>query len=75
MAILSAAAGRAGGEASQFALRLQLNPFRPRVLAGPAVMLASSRSAFDADNRLKEERMVKTLRDLMAGLRAEIRAA
>jgi chromate reductase len=75
VAILSAAAGRAGGEASQFALRLQLNPFRPRVLAGPAVMLASSRSAFDADNRLKEERMVKTLRDLMAGLRAEIRAA
>ncbi len=42
VAIISAAGGRAGGERSQFALRLMLNAFRPRLLAGPEVMVADS---------------------------------
>ena len=72
VAIMSAAAGRAGGEASQFALRLQLNPFRPRVLAGPQVMLASSGSAFDEAGRLINDRTAAALAELMSGLAAEI---
>ncbi|MGL5012398.1 MAG: NADPH-dependent FMN reductase, partial [Paracoccaceae bacterium] len=52
VAIMSAAEGRAGGERAQFSLRLCLNPFRARVLPGPEVMIAKSRTAFDAAGRL-----------------------
>ncbi|MGB1265961.1 MAG: NADPH-dependent FMN reductase, partial [Nereida ignava] len=39
VAILSAAAGRAGGERAQSNLRLAMNPFMARVISGPEVML------------------------------------
>ena len=38
VAIMSAAAGRAGGERSQFSLRLAMMPFRPNLLQGPAAL-------------------------------------
>ena len=72
VAILSAAAGRAGGERTQSALRLCLNPFRPRVLAGPEVMVAASGQAFDDQGRLTNERTVKSLTELMQALQSEI---
>ncbi len=72
VAIISAADGRAGGERSQFSLRLCLNPFRARVLPGPEVMVADSRNAFDEDGRLKSEFTVKLLTDLMDDLRKAI---
>lgn len=75
VAIVSAAAGRAGGERSQYSLRLCLNPFRPRVLAGPEVMVAHSSSAFDENGRLTDALTVKTLTELMEGLKAEIARA
>jgi chromate reductase, NAD(P)H dehydrogenase (quinone) len=68
-AIISAAAGRAGGERSQFSLRLCLVPFRANVLPGPEVMIADSGNAFDADGRLKDAKTVKILTDLMQDLR------
>ncbi|MEY4698176.1 MAG: hypothetical protein RIT14_2604 [Pseudomonadota bacterium] len=71
VAILSAADGRAGGERSQFSLRLCLTPFRPRLLTGPEVLVAQSRSAFDDAGRLTEPRNQKALDELMALLRAE----
>ena len=71
VAILSAADGRSGGARAQFALRLCLNPFRPRVLPGPEVMVASSRAAFGPDGALLDERYAKALTDLMQSLRAE----
>lgn len=71
VAILSAADGRAGGERSQFSLRLCLTPFRPRLLPGPEVLVAQSRSAFDAEGRLIDERYRKSLNELMGLLRAE----
>lgn len=71
VAIMSAADGRAGGERSQFSLRLCLTPFRPRLITGPELAVAHSRSAFDADGRLIDERYRKTLSELMAILRAE----
>lgn len=74
VAILSAAAGRAGGERSQFSLRHCLVPFRPRLLPGPEVFIANSASAFDDHGQLKDERSQKGLTELMQLLRAEITA-
>ena len=75
VAIVSAADGRAGGDRSQFALRLAMVPFRARVLPGPEVMVANSRHAFDDNGRLKEESYVKALADLMGQLHAEVARA
>ena len=71
VAIMAAAAGRAGGARSNYVLRLALNPFRPRLLTGPEVLVADARNAFDADGRLLSERYTKALTDLMELLRAE----
>ncbi len=71
VAILSAADGRAGGERSQFSLRHCLTPFRPRLITGPEVMIAHSRSAFDGDGHLIDERSGKGVAELMQILRAE----
>lgn len=71
VAIMSAADGRAGGERSQYSLRLCLTPFRPRLLPGPEVMIAQSRSAFDDAGRLIDERSRKGLTELMGLLRIE----
>lgn len=71
VAIMSAADGRAGGERAQFALRLCMVAFRPRLLTGPEVMVANSRSAFDETGRLIEPRTVKGLTELMQALRVE----
>ncbi|QYK41905.1 MAG: NAD(P)H-dependent oxidoreductase [Paracoccaceae bacterium] len=72
VAILSAAAGRAGGERAQYSLRLCLNPFRPRLLPGPEVMIANSGTAFDHQGRLIDPRSVAALAELMTLLRAEV---
>lgn len=71
VAIVSAAGGRGGGDRSQFALRLMLTPFRPRLLTGPEVLVADSSNAFDEDGRLKDARYQKALDDLMGQLRQE----
>jgi chromate reductase len=71
VAIISAADGRGGGDRSQFALRLAMVPFRARVLPGPEVMVADASNAFGPDGRLKDERYVMALAELMALLRAE----
>ena len=71
VAIISAADGRGGGDRSQFALRLAMVPFRARVLPGPEVMVADASNAFTPDGRLKDERYVGALTELMALLRAE----
>lgn len=71
VAIISAAGGRGGGDRSQFALRLMLTPFQPRLLTGPEVLVADSSNAFDEDGRLKDARYQKALDDLMAQLRHE----
>ena len=74
VAILSAAAGRSGGERAQFSLRLCLMPFRADVLPGPEIMVADAGSAFDAAGQLKDARTIKGLQELMDGLRAAIHA-
>lgn len=72
VAIMSAAAGRAGGERTQMMLRWCMTPFQPRILQGPEVLVAQSGSQFDENGRLKNERYENVLRELMKDLRAEI---
>jgi chromate reductase len=70
VAIMSAAAGRAGGERSQFSLRLCMVPFRPRILQGPEVLVAASADQFDGEGRLTSENYIKPLQQLMDALKA-----
>ncbi|MEQ8368333.1 MAG: NAD(P)H-dependent oxidoreductase [Roseicyclus sp.] len=70
VAILSAAAGRAGGERSQMTLRHALVPFRPHLLPGPEVFIAGASKQFDDEGRLIDDFAVKILTELMGDLRA-----
>jgi chromate reductase len=69
--IMSAAAGRAGGARGNYALRLAMTPFRPRLLTGPEVLVAGASNEFDAGGRLVSERYKKTLTEAMQALKAE----
>ncbi|SDD68725.1 NADPH-dependent FMN reductase [Ruegeria marina] len=71
VAVMSAAAGRSGGERSQAALRSFLVPFQPRLLTGPEVHLADSSNQFDDQGQLISEQYTATLQRLMDKLRAE----
>ena len=72
VAVMSAAAGRAGGERAQMVLRGFMVPFRPQILQGPEVHLAAVGNAFDEDGRLISDQYVRTLTELMQGLRSII---
>ncbi|WP_299413304.1 NADPH-dependent FMN reductase [uncultured Sulfitobacter sp.] len=72
VAVMSAAAGRAGGERAQMVLRGFMVPFRPRILQGPEIHLAASYEAFDDNGHLTGEMYIKELTALMDNLRAEI---
>ncbi len=75
VAVMSAAAGRAGGVRAQSSLVLAMMPFQPRLITGPSVAVAGSRQEFDEDGRLKSERYEATLQRLMEKLRAEVEPA
>ncbi|WP_400083671.1 NADPH-dependent FMN reductase [Yoonia sp. R78084] len=70
LAIMSAAAGRAGGERTQFALRLMMMPFRPDILQGPEVLVANSGKEFDENGKIKGEFYIKLLTELMGELKS-----
>ena len=72
VAIMSATAGRAGGERAQFALRLCMTPFRANLLQGPEVLVAANFDQFDENGALTNEHYGRALNDLMAALKAEI---
>ncbi|MBF9031225.1 NADPH-dependent FMN reductase [Rhodobacterales bacterium HKCCE3408] len=71
VAIASATAGRAGGERTQNSLVLCLRPFRPRLIAGPEVLVGDNSNQFDVDGTLTNERNLTALKELMEALRAE----
>ncbi|WP_299620390.1 NAD(P)H-dependent oxidoreductase [uncultured Tateyamaria sp.] len=73
LAVMSAAAGRAGGERAQMVLRAFMVPFRPRILQGPEIHLAASADQFDENGALTGEIYINELSKLMQTLRAEIR--
>ena len=72
VAVMSAAAGRAGGERAQLILRSFMVAFQPRILQGPEMHLADSSNQFDNAGQLTSDRYVETLTQLMDNLRAEI---
>ncbi len=72
VAVMSAAAGRAGGVRGQSMLRQCLVPFQPRVTLGPEFGLASSGAAFDSDGHLESERYVASVATLMDALKADV---
>jgi chromate reductase len=69
VALMSAAAGRAGGERTQNMARLCLTPFRPLLLTGPEVMVAATSQQWDDQGRLINELNAKALDELMQVLR------
>jgi chromate reductase len=72
VAIMSAAAGRAGGERAQFSLRMAMMAFRPDILQGPEVLVANSSNEFDENGKLTNARYVSVLTELMNALKARI---
>lgn len=71
VAILSAA-GRSGGEVSQFTLRHALATFESAILQGSAVVIVSAANAFDENDRLKSESEQQSITRLMERLREMI---
>ncbi|MEQ6249231.1 NAD(P)H-dependent oxidoreductase [Sulfitobacter sp. HNIBRBA3233] len=72
LAVMSAAAGRAGGERAQLILRSFMVPFRPKILQGPEIHLANCSDQFDDNGHLKGEIYVKELTELMEALKARV---
>lgn len=69
LAILSAAAGRTGGVATQISLRHALQNFQPRVLQGPSVFVAGASKEFDDNGIITNARYEAALTELMGQLR------
>lgn len=72
VAIMSAAAGRAGGERAQMVLRGFMVPFRPRILQGPEIHLAASEREFDDNGQLTGDMYIRDLTQLMQALKVEV---
>lgn len=70
VALLSAAAGRAGGARAQYSLRQALVAHRVAVVPGPEVMIAASHAAFDDDGRLTDQGSADMVQGLMDRLKA-----
>ncbi len=72
LAIMSATAGRAGGERAQFDLRLCMVPFRAQIIQGPELLLADSSNQFDDDGGLVSPIYAAKVQDLMTALKDEV---
>lgn len=72
VAIMSATAGRTGGEVSLYTLRHAMTAFRPRLHLAPATMVAGAAGAFDENGRLKEDSYIKALSGQMEALKAAV---
>ncbi|MEM6387414.1 MAG: NAD(P)H-dependent oxidoreductase [Pseudomonadota bacterium] len=75
VAIMSAAAGRAGGARALYALRLAMNAFQPRLITGPEMMVAGAAKEFDEAGELTGELYLKTLTSVMDKLAGMVDAA
>jgi chromate reductase len=70
VAVVSAAAGQAGGQRATAGLYLMLIPFKVRLVADVEVAVGNAGSQFDAQGRLTGEQPLKGLERQMAALRA-----
>lgn len=69
VALMSATAGRAGGERAQFALRLCMVPFQPNLVMGPEILVGNNSEQFDDDGNLVTESYINLLQKQMDTLR------
>ena len=72
VAIMSATAGRSGGERTQTMLLWALSYFKPKLIIAPEVLVGQNAEQFDAAGVLINERNHKALTDLMARLKDTI---
>ena len=72
VAILSAAAGGAGGNRAKAAMYLFLIPFLVDLVTDPEVNVGSAMNVFDADGHLTNEAAMKGLQALMDNLKARL---
>jgi len=70
--VISASAGRTGGETAQFMTLSCLTQMQARLVPGTAVLIAGAMNAFDEDGQLKDETSQKLLAKRMETLRAEV---
>ena len=70
--VISAAAGRTGGETAQFMTLSCLTQLQARLLPGTSVLIAGAMNAFDDNGKLKDETSRKLLATRMEALRAEV---
>jgi len=73
-ALMSAAAGRAGGVRAQTMLRSCLVAFRPRITLAPEVGIADSGAAFDENGHFTSDRYTASVQTLMDALKADVTA-
>ncbi len=72
---LVSAAGRSGGEASQFTMRHALVSFNTNLLQGAGLAVPNGGGAFDESEQLISEAQQKSLTTLMARLRNSVHQA
>ena len=71
-ALLSAAAGMAGGQRAKSAMYLYLIPFQVKLVLDPEVNVGGANGKFDEDGRLTDETTKGFVQKLMDALKAEI---
>ena len=69
VALVHAAAGRAGGARANYALRLAMAPFNTKMIQGPEVLVAGVSKEFEGET-LTNERYLQSLEELMTQLKA-----
>ena len=75
VAVMSAAAGRAGGIRAQTMLRSCMTPFNVKLSAASEVAIATAGSEFDENGHLVSERYQASVARLMAALKADVEAS
>lgn len=70
VALMSATAGRSGGERMQAMVRLCLQPFRPNLLQGPEVLVGGAAKEFDDTGHLISERYIAAVGNQMQALKS-----
>jgi len=71
--VVSASAGRTGGETAQFMTLSCLTQLQARLVPGTAVLIAGAMNAFDEHGQLKDEMSQKLLTERMESLRSALR--
>ena len=72
VAVVSAAAGMAGGQRAKSMMYLLLIPFGCRLVFNPEVSIGGAHTKFDETGRLSDEAAEKFLGQLMDTLKAEL---